>query len=49
MFGFLSGHLLEHSCSHYWPFVPIVFCLFVIMLLQLVAAWLPLVSFSYEN
>ena len=29
-FGLLSGHLLGNSCPLGWPFVFIVFCLFVI-------------------
>ena len=31
-FGLLSGHLLGNSCPLEWPFVLIVFCLFVIFI-----------------
>ena len=31
-FGLLSGHLLGNSCPFGWPFVPIVFCQFVIFI-----------------
>ena len=29
-FGLLSGHLLGNNCPFGWPYLPIVFCLFVI-------------------
>ena len=35
-FGLLSGHLLGNSCPLGWPFVLIVFCLFVIVIILLV-------------
>ena len=31
-FGLLSGHLLVNSCLLGWPYVLIVFCLFVIFI-----------------
>ena len=31
-YGLLSGHLLGNSCPLGWPYVLIVFCLFVILI-----------------
>ena len=31
-FALLSGHLLEHNCPLGWPYVLMVFCLFVIFI-----------------
>ena len=33
-FGLLSGHLLRNSCPLGWPYVLIVFCLFVILFIS---------------
>ena len=33
-FGLLSDHLLGNSCPLGWPFVLIVFCLFVILFIS---------------
>ena len=34
LFGLLSDHLLGNSCPLGWPFVLIVFCLFVILVIS---------------